>query len=264
MNRFALCVVAAALSTSAALAADLPLKARPMAVDPSYNWTGFYIGVNGGGAWSEDRDVFLNETFSGAPFFSGTFGTRHAEGAFGGVQAGSNWQSGRWVFGIEGDVDGANIRGSTLATVTPYLTAGNSITFGTSERLDFFATLRGRFGYAFDRFLIYVTGGAAVGQTRSMISMVDTFGFTAGATDTTWRGGYAVGGGGEYAFGPNWSAKVEYQYINLGKGSLSAREFVGGSPSTFFVFNSTVYDYHTVRIGLNYKLNWGGPVVAKY
>jgi outer membrane immunogenic protein len=263
MNRFALSVVAAsALSTSAAVAADLPLKAAPMVVDQSYNWTGFYIGVNGGGAWSPDRTIFLDETFAGAPFFSGTFGTRRAEGGFGGVQVGANWQRDHWVFGIEGDAQGADVRGSSLATVTPYLTPGNSITIGTTERLDFFATLRGRVGYAWDRFLIYVTGGGALGQTRSTLTMTDTFGFVAAATNTTLRGGFAVGGGGEYAFSPNWSAKVEYQYIDLGKGFMSAREFTGAVPSTFFVFNTTRYDYHTVRIGLNYK--FGGPVVAKY
>ena len=90
--------------------------------------------------------------------------------------------------------------------------------------------------------------------------MTDTFAFTAAATDSTTRVGYAVGGGGEYAFTPNWSAKLEYQYINLGNRTLNAVE-AGPTPG-FAVQNNTRFDYHTVRVGLNYK--FGGPMVARY
>ena len=262
MKKLALCIAATAALSSSAFAADLPVKAPPMAVAPLFSWTGFYIGVNGGGAWSPDRTIFLDETFNSAPFFSGVFGTRRAEGGFGGVQVGYNWQQGPWVFGFEGDAQGSSIRGSSFATVTPYVDTLNSITLGTTERLDYFATIRGRVGYAWDRVLLYVTGGGAVGQTRTTLAMTDTFGFAAANTNTTLRGGFTVGAGGEYAFSPNWSAKIEYQYIDLGRGSFHAQEFTGAAPSTFFIFNSNRFDYHTVRFGLNYK--WGGPVVANY
>ena len=168
---------------------------------------------------------------------------------------------GHWVFGLEADAEGANISDSQ-ATTLPYIVAPNTITLGVSEKLDWFGTVRGRIGYAWDRFMVYGTGGFAFGQTRSSLIMTDTFGFTAAGTNTTTRGGYVVGAGGEYAFTPNWSAKVEYQYIDLGKGTVGATEFLAGAPSAFAVSNTTRYDYHTVRVGLNYK--WGAPVVAKY
>jgi outer membrane immunogenic protein len=255
------------LGISAASAADMAVKAPSIPIPPPCVWCGFYVGINGGGAFTEDRSVVVSETFAGAPFVSGTwpgfgtFGTRNVNGGFGGGQAGYNWQRDRWVFGLEADIQGADIRGSSAATI-PYISAGNSITAGVTERLDWFGTVRGRVGYAWDRLLIYGTGGFAYGQVRSSLTMTDTFGFSSAASNTTTRTGYAVGAGGEYAFGTNWSAKVEYQYINLGRGTLNAVEFAGGVPTGFAVSNTTRFDYHTVRVGLNYK--FGGPVVAKY
>jgi outer membrane immunogenic protein len=252
MKRFALSMLAAAaLSTSAALAGPTPV----------FNWSGFYIGVNGGGAWSPDRNIFLQETSSGAPFFDGAFGTRRVQGGFGGAQVGYNWQRDHWVFGVEGDAQGASIHGSSREIVTPYLTAGNSITFDTRECMEFFATFRGRAGYAWDSFFIYATAGGALGQTNTRIGMMDTFGFDAAARSRALRGGYAVGAGGEYAFNTNWSVKAEYQYIDLGQAFISAREFVGAVPSAFNVSNTTQHDYHTFRVGVNYKLDGQGTAV---
>jgi outer membrane immunogenic protein len=165
------------------------------------------------------------------------------------------------VFGLEADIQGAGINGSSGATI-PYITALDTITTAVTERLDWFGTVRGRVGYAWDRFLIYGTGGFAYGQVRSSLTMTDTFGFTSALSNTTTRTGYAVGAGGEYAFTANWSAKVEYQYIDLGRGTLNAVEFTGGAPSAFAVSNTTRFDYHTVRVGLNYK--FGGPILANY
>jgi outer membrane immunogenic protein len=253
----------------AASAADLPMykKAPPPPISPVYNWSGWYAGVDGGGGWAQNRSIIVNETQAGLPFISGTWpgfgsvGSRNASGGFGGGQIGYNWQADHWVFGVEADIQGANIRSSRSVTL-PYINAANTITLGVTEKLDWFGTVRGRIGYAWDRFLLYATGGLAYGQTRSSLAMTDTFGFTAFGTNNTTRVGYVVGAGGEYAFNPNWSAKLEYQYIDLGKGTINTPEFIGGLASAFAVNNTTRYDYHTVRIGLNYK--WNAPVVAKY
>jgi outer membrane immunogenic protein len=261
----AVATLSAILGIGAASAADMAVKARPIAEPAPCVWCGFYVGINGGGAFTDDRRVVVTETFLGAPFVSGTFpgfgvfGSRNVSGGFGGAQAGYNWQRERWVFGLEADIQGADIRGTAGATL-PYIFAPNTITTAVSERLDWFGTVRGRVGYAWDRFLIYGTGGLAYGQVRTAMVMTDTFAFTAAAADSTTRVGYAVGGGGEYAFTPNWSAKLEYQYINLGSRTLNAVE-AGPTPG-FAIQNTTRFDYHTVRVGLNYK--FGGPIVARY
>ena len=259
--------IIAITAAGSAIAADLPVKARPAPVVTVYNWTGWYVGVNGGGGWAQDRSIIVYETSGGLPFTSGTWpgqgsvGSRNASGGFGGGQVGYNWQSDHWVFGLEADIQGANIS-SSQGAVLPYISGANTITLGVTEKLDWFGTARGRIGYAWDRFMLYGTGGFAYGRTRSSLAMTDTFGFASFGANNTTRAGYVVGAGGEYAFNPNWSVKLEYQYIDLGKGTINTPEFVGGVQSAFAVNNTTRYDYHTVRVGLNYK--WNAPVVAKY
>jgi outer membrane immunogenic protein len=268
-------VVAAAFAvlaaTSAASAADMApryTKAPPPIAAIAYNWTGFYIGVNVGGGWAEDRAIVANEFDGGLPFISGTFpgfgtfGSRNASGIFGGGQIGYNWQAAGspFVLGLEADFQGSDIKGSQIATI-PYIDPANTFTYGTTEHLRWFGTVRGRVGYAWDRFMIYATGGFAFGEVRTSLAMTDTFGFDAAGTFTSTRTGYTVGAGGEYAFSPNWSLKLEYQYLDLGRRTVLVPEFDPG-PTTFTVGDTQRLDYHTVRLGLNYK--WGGPIVARY
>jgi outer membrane immunogenic protein len=223
-----------------------------------YNWTGFYVGINGGGAWSPDRSIFVNETFNNAPFFDGAFGTRSVQGGFGGAQLGYRSQHGPWVFGGEFDAMGGSISGRSREIFTPYLTAGNAITIRTNECVDFFSTLTGRVGYAFDRTLIYATAGGAAVNTNLRINMTDTFGFDAAARSKGLRGGYVVGAGVEYGFKGNWSLRAEYQYIDAGNALISAREFSGAVPSTFNIYNSTRTNYSTFQVGVNYRLDGPG------
>ena len=142
-----------ALGVSAASAADIqrrqvmPEKA-PMYVAPPYNWTGFYVGINAGGGWGRSD-------FS-VPFASDSFNT---SGGLVGGTLGYNWQMGRAIFGLEGDVDWSNIRGSSIC---------GGIT-SCETRNDWLGTVRGRLGYAFDRFMPYVTGGLAVGNIKTSI-----------------------------------------------------------------------------------------------
>jgi len=243
----------AALIGTPALAADMALKAPPPAV-PTCDWCGWYVGIDGGGAWSRSRDVFVNETFAGAPFFNGTFGSINPTGGFGGGEFGYNWQNGAWLLGFETDLQGASIRDSQAATISPYLGGVSSISIATSERLDWFGTVRARLGWVAGPVLLYATGGLAYGDVRYSVNMADSFGFSASAVADSLRAGYAAGGGLEYKFAPKWSAKVEYQYINLGRTTVSAPEFVGGVVTAFAVSNTMKFDYQTLRVGINYHL----------
>jgi outer membrane immunogenic protein len=199
---------------------------------PAYvtvNWAGFYAGVNGGGAWSQEDDQLANSRAA--------FGGLSPNGGFGGGQIGYNWQ-GVWhphlVLGIEADIQGAGI--DDKATIGAVTWASN---------LDYFGTVRGRIGYAMDSTLVYFTGGFAYGGVKNEVTAPGAD-FKSDGTAT----GYVLGGGVEYKFTPAWSAKVEYQYINLGKNDPT----FGGLAFTSSAVGGVDRDdaYHTVRLGLNY------------
>lgn len=194
----------------------MPTKA-PAYVVP-YNWTGFYVGVNGGGG-------FGHSTWSGPV---GTTGFNTSGGVVGGT-LGYNYQMGQAVFGLEGDIDWSNIRGST---------SGGICTGGSCEtRNNWLGTARGRIGYAFDRFMPFVTGGAAFGDIKATPVGL--------GSETTTRAGWTLGGGGEFAIAGPWTAKIDYLYVDLGKGSCGAA--VCGT--------ATDVNFHTslVRGGINYR-----------
>jgi outer membrane immunogenic protein len=198
----------------AANAADLPRRQAMPAKAPMYaapySWTGAYVGINGGGGWGRS-------SFS-APFATGGV---DVSGALLGGTLGYNYQMGQAVFGVEGDIDWSNIRGSAPCAATTCQT-----------RNDWLGTARGRIGYAFDRFLPYVTGGAAFGNIKTAITGIGT------ATET--KLGWTLGGGIEASIAGPWSAKVEYLYADLGRGAT-----VGGSSATFHT--------NIVRAGVNYR-----------
>jgi outer membrane immunogenic protein len=202
-----------------ALAADvprMPRKAAPL-VPFYYNWTGFYVGFNVGyGTGTSTWDI---PAVSLSP-----------KGMTYGATVGYNWQAGSFVYGIEADYSVSDVKGS-LANCGGL--AG--VTCETSN--PWLATFRGRLGYAFDRFMPYVTAGGAYGDIKATIS-------PAGLTANEAKMGYAAGVGLEYAFLGNWTAKVEYLYVNLGK-------FDTG----FFtpVVDNVSFDESIVRVGVNYK-----------
>jgi outer membrane immunogenic protein len=192
-----------ALGVTAASAADIsrpmPAKAPPIYVEPPFSWTGFYVGINGGGAWG-------SSDFS-APLSTGSFDLR---GGLVGGTLGYNWQMNALVLGLEGDLDWANISGSVACAP------------GVCEtRNNWLGTFRGRLGYAMGRFMPYVTGGLAVGGVKTSVT-----GF---ADSSTTRTGWTVGGGLEYAVSGPWSIKVEYDYVDLGRASAP----VAGSDAKF-------------------------------
>ncbi len=209
-------------------------------------WVGFYGGVNGGYAWGGTSTVSDSE-FIGGALQAEAITHFNPSGGFGGGQIGYNWQ-GIWhphlVLGIEADIQGADIDGSGTATLDP-----THFAHGTS-RLDWFGTLRGRLGYACDRTLFYATGGLAFGGIHDTLSKLDGAG-TGFASKSDTATGFVVGGGVEYAISPTWSLKAEYQFIDLGKDTLSADSVV---PAVFLAQLDANHTYNTVRVGVNYHL----------
>jgi outer membrane immunogenic protein len=230
-------IAAAAFCGAPAYAADMPMKAAPPA--PMFNWTGFYVGGNGGYAWGTGSQQMINHSAIGGIDF---FHAANPSGGFGGGQIGYNWQGlgSRFVLGIEADFEGADIKGSHSGVGTAAGPETHSL------KVNSFGTVRGRIGYAFDRTLVYATGGLAYGHVDSQLSSVIVASVVERRTGT--QTGFSVGGGLEYMLISNWSLKAEYQYIDLGSKPL------GGAPG-FAGFFSNPLDtaFHTVRIGLNYK-----------
>jgi outer membrane immunogenic protein len=180
----------ALMLTSAAQAADMPVKGVRPYVSSYYNWTGFYIGLNAGYG------------FGSSTWDTPAVTTKPKGASFGGT-AGYNWQTGALVFGVEADIAASMVKGDVICGVG-----------GTCEtKNEWLSTLRGRIGYAFDRWLPYITAGGAYGHTKATNTNL-TPGFQ-GASATPF--GWTAGVGLEYAFLGNWSAKLEYLYVDLGK-----------------------------------------------
>jgi len=197
MKRFILAGLGLLALASTASAADLPRQQMPYkapAYVSAFNWTGFYLGINGGGAWANsDWNGFgVNSKPSGGMF---------------GVTAGYNWQGAGspWVFGLEGDVDWSGVSGSSACGATTCETKNT-----------WFGTGRGRIGYAVDRVMPYLTGGLAFGNIQANRS-----GF--GSASTT-NAGWTIGAGVEAALAPQWSAKVEYLYADIGSLTCNAAQ----------------------------------------
>jgi outer membrane immunogenic protein len=253
---------AAVMMSGTAFASDLPSRtmAPPapgyLAPTPVFTWTGFYVGVNAGAAFgnSNNNSVTPYGFGVGAPGTGYTSGGNNNARFTGGGQIGYNWQIGSFVYGLETDFNylGHNNNGVSVpaSATTPYFVAVNR------SESDYFGTVRGRLGYAVDRALFYVTGGLAYGGNGSNGS-VTYFPTSGGPYTYTSSGnnsdiGYTFGGGVEYAFTPNWSAKVEYLYVNRGNGNTTYIAPVGAPAGTSFVAKNH-NDDNIVRVGLNYK-----------
>jgi outer membrane immunogenic protein len=259
-----------------ASAADMAVKARPIA-PPVWTWTGFYVGINGG--WIESNNNTLTNVGTdtgpaglGSAINVGLIpialtGFRNSGGMVGGT-AGYNWQvNPNWVVGIEGDIDWVSAKRTFN---TGFNTVPRSVPVATaySRELDWLATFRGRLGYAVaPSFLVYGTGGLAIGQVRIGNQFIcPTCGppaFTEASTtnaNSSAEAGWTVGAGAEWKFAPAWSVKAEYLYVDLGTHSSLITYTYGGFTSTL---RSSVHDtFNIARVGVNYS--FGGPVVAKY
>jgi len=227
-------IAVAAFCGVPALAADLPTKAPAYSPPPTpmFNWTGFYVGIEGGGTWGSSTHNFTNGTHS--PF--------DVSGGLVGGTIGYNWQAGHLLAGLEGDLSWASSSGSTVGS--PTLCTGGPCT----SKLTWLSTIRGRFGYVADTWMPYVTGGVAFGNVDACENVT-----CSSATHSGWT----IGGGIETRLAPNWTGKIEYLYADLG----------WHSAYTLFVPHTVNLTENILRVGLNYKFgDWGkAPVVsAKY
>jgi outer membrane immunogenic protein len=236
-----------ALGMAPALAADLPARTyskAPAAVAPISNWGGFYLGAEGGGGWGTDR--------WNLPLFASVAAARtDISGATAGGVIGYNWQlPNSLVLGVEGNLDWADIHGSSTCISNPTLTC--------RSKLDSMFTATGRLGYAFGPALLYAKGGGA--WTRDKYTVSNLAGGALVESGSATRDGWTVGAGLEYMFMPNWSAKIEYDYYDFGNKTTTLVAPTGVTGDTI---NSKL-TVNTVKAGINYHFDWGRPVVAKY
>jgi outer membrane immunogenic protein len=246
MKKFFLATVAlSALVAAPAVAADLSRPVYKAAPPPvyGYSWTGCYIGGNAGGMWVT-KDWSYQQ--SNSAFFGRSDGSNNPSGFLGGVQAGCDYQfAGGFVIGIAGDYDWSNAEASH-----------NSVLFGgytDHSKVKSLASVTGRVGYAWDRFLGYVKGGGAWEQDDYFY----TNGPITGSASQT-RSGWTVGIGGEYAFTNYLTGFAEYDYYDFGNRNLLFVENTGNAFTYGIKETKSVF-----KVGLN--LRWGaGPVVAKY
>jgi outer membrane immunogenic protein len=215
-------LVALALAGTAG-AADLPRRvaqpvAAPVYMPVAYNWTGFYAGIVGGYG-------FGNSSWKNSNISTGDF---DVNGALVGGTLGYNWQNGPAVFGIETDLSWSDLSGTSRSAVCPD---------GCETKTGWLGTTRGRLGYAIDRWMPFVSGGAAYGDIKASVPGL------AGNSDTNV--GWTVGAGVEFALPGNWTAKGEYLYVDLGDVNCSAANC--GAPAKID------FTTHIVRAGLNYR-----------
>jgi outer membrane immunogenic protein len=233
-------VTALLLGPTAVSAADLPVKAPPVPI-AIYDWTGFYIGVSGGGSLGTSTHI------DAATGLGDTLGYNVKGGLVGGT-LGYNWQVSNFVFGFEGDASWVGEYGSH-----PDDGLAGNLAFTSFTKETWVATARGRLGYAVNNLLFYGTGGYAAAGVEAGVKDANTGALLASATST--RSGWTAGGGLEWGFAPNWSAKFEWVYMKFESAAFNTLAAEGPR-------SSVPLDDNVVRAGINYR--FGGPVVARY
>jgi outer membrane immunogenic protein len=249
-------------SLSSATAADLPFKAPPVVAPVAYDWSGVYFGGNIGGGWSSndfsDPGLAIVGTLLGVPVTQ----TVNSSGFLGGAQVGTNYQIGKLVVGVEGDWDWSRINGGNTTAFGPFL-APPILNRTLTADTDWTATATTRIGFAHDNWLFYGKAGGAWEHTKYS----DTWALGPGlgplsgfplftGTGSQTRPGWTVGTGVEYAFWNNWSAKLEYDFMDFGSNTdtISGRilpTVFGGIPASFGVQNNQ--QISEVKFGINYK-----------
>jgi outer membrane immunogenic protein len=270
MTRVVISIAAAAwLLATAAFAADLPMRTytkTPIFVEPLFNWTGFYLGGNIGYSWGRSSDASTLTNTAGTALFAST-GTTDLNGVVGGGQIGYNWQIQNFVWGLEADIQGTNEKGTRnflcpagICTPPAILAPVAGISAALGQKIDWFGTVRGRAGILVTpAVLLYATGGLAYGEVNTGETIAALAPFSTNATNVGWTAGAGIEG----AIGGNWTARLEYLYVDLGKVNGSFLTTIGafGGGVLSANYSSHITD-NIVRVGINYK--FGGPVVAKY
>ncbi|MGA0597634.1 outer membrane protein [Enterovirga sp. CN4-39] len=265
--------------SASAFAADLPTRAAPppyVAV-PVFTWTGFYAGVNIGGGFgvNGDRNRIVTIAPGGLPGplggYAGTVtlsGNNNQDGIVGGGQIGYNYQIGSFVIGLEADIQGADLAGNRAGTVIfappPIIPGGGIFAPAINNRaggIEWFGTVRGRVGYAWDRLLVFGTGGFAYGDGPNINCATALGAVACGSNLNDIRTGWTAGGGVEYAFTPNWTGKIEALYVSLDRnraGNFVGATSIGGVVTPVFVAGNrqrTADEFVVVRAGVNWKFN---------
>ena len=247
---FATAVAMALGAAGSAAAADLPARTytkAPAVFAAAYDWSGFYVGINGGGGFSHKCwDLTNNGAAAVVP--SAPEGCHDASGATVGGQIGYRWQSAAWVFGLEAQGNWADFSGDNVSLAFP--------TDLNRSRIDAFGLFTGQVGYTWNNTLVYVKGGAAVTSDKYRIFDVPSGALTDTANETRWGG--VVGVGFEYGIAPNWSVGFEYDHMFMGSRDVSFTTPLGAFDGTDHIRQDV--DLFTARV--NYK--FGGPVVARY
>ncbi len=280
-----------------AFAADLPTRkgppVAPVYIPPAFSWTGFYVGLNAGYGWLNSNRNNSGFPFVGAVPVGGTFlpvassGNNNNGGFVGGIQGGYNYQftpGAGFVLGLEADIDYADLGRKNNSLVVGSFTLpqfpGTVFTptnlLGSSRKNNnqYIGTVRLRAGYAWDRFLVFATGGLAYGGVNNngngfggaftattapgFINPINglpgpTSALLGGVTtrSSSTRAGWTIGGGVEYAVWQNWTVKAEYLYANFGNGKTAPGIFLPGVAAV--INNNRSRDVNMVRLGVNYK-----------
>ncbi|MBR0755001.1 porin family protein [Bradyrhizobium jicamae] len=248
MKKFLTSVAMAATIATPALAADMAVKAPPPAPLPViYNWSGFYIGGNGG--WGESHNCVDFVTLAGTV----VGGCRDRSGGVIGGQLGYRWQSNQFVFGLEAQGDWADLSNTRVSLF--------DATLSTRVKTDGIGLFTGQIGWAWNAALLYVKGGAAVTSNRLDIFDTATGIGLASASATRWGG--VLGVGFEYGFAPNWSVGLEYDHLWMGDANNS---FTATDPRLVGFLNSRIsQDVDMLTIRFNYRFGgYNAPVTARY
>lgn len=244
--------------SQAALAADMPAKAFALKT-AAYNWSGFYAGGNVGYGWGSGASPNLSLVDTTGVGLTGFFnaggfpiGAVNPSGAIGGAQVGYNWQTSTTVYGLVADFQASDMHKqgafASVAPVPPNLVATTTL----DRRIDWFGTVRGKFGYAMQNWLAYGTGGLAFGHIRESLNFTSSGAPTGSGSNTQTKFGWALGAGLEYGW-DKWSVGVEYLYIDLGR-TNTTMPFAGyfGAASDSLTVSSQ-NSVNIVRALVNYR-----------
>ena len=263
-------IAVGALSAGPALAADIapapppaPTYTKAPPPPPLFTWTGFYVGANVGGHWDNDDLTFAADPIGWGAAAAAELDSRAAvslqpSGVIGGIQGGFNWQLSNIVLGIEADASWQSGSAARSLTFTGAVNFNPADVMTNSTKATFLATVRPRLGIAFDRVLVYATGGVAFGTVETNDTMC-TFGCPAGVAGdfaavsaSTTQTGWVAGGGAQFAFSNYLSLRAEYLYVDLGTFSTTIPVCANCAPSSEIVVNHH-YTENIARIGFDWR-----------
>jgi outer membrane immunogenic protein len=249
MNRFAIVTALTFLGGTSAFAADMAVKAPPLAPPPTCLWCGWNIGINVGGSWDNDPATYTQPTNAGT-----ATATLRPSGVIGGGQIGYNWQNGNIVYGLEGDIDGRRASG-TANGLMPFLAAPTA-QINLAQTDEWLATIRGRLGVSVgNNVLLYGTGGGAFGRVEHSYTQFVTTNpaATLALSDSTTRSGWTAGVGFDWMAWKNLSLGVEYLYVDLGHSTINQTTAIIAGGVTFFPTSGSFTNRSNI---VRAKLDW--------